>query len=117
MPLRLMAAAGITTLALDGGYLRAGTASSLESGLVASVCDGGTLTLRAGAASASSRSTRPSSAPESATRGHCPLCLQEIQGNPSEFRLDVAPDESLLIEVPRSATSLPRPRSRAAGRW
>jgi endonuclease YncB( thermonuclease family) len=54
MPLRLMAAAGITTLALDGGYLQAGTASSLESGLVASVYDGGTLTLRAGAAFASS---------------------------------------------------------------
>jgi endonuclease YncB( thermonuclease family) len=41
MPLRLMAAAGITTLALDGGYLQAGTASSLEPGLVASVYDGG----------------------------------------------------------------------------
>jgi micrococcal nuclease len=48
MSVRLVAAAAIAALALGGGYVQAGTASSPGSGVVASVNDGDTLTLRDG---------------------------------------------------------------------
>jgi endonuclease YncB( thermonuclease family) len=48
MLLRLVAAVALTALALGGGYLQVGGASSLDSGLVATVYDGDTLTLRDG---------------------------------------------------------------------
>ncbi len=48
MSRRLVAAAGIAVLILSGGYVQTGKASSPGSGVVASVYDGDTLTLRDG---------------------------------------------------------------------